>query len=83
MADEITTAVQCRHHWVIDSPEGATSKGVCKLCGAEKQFSNATADTVWEDEPYTQVFGRFWNRHSRTKHPPAVEDCDDEYPVAS
>ena len=23
---------ECRHHWRIDSPNGATSMGTCKLC---------------------------------------------------
>lgn len=33
---------QCPHHWIIETPEGPTSKGVCKLCGAEKTFKNST-----------------------------------------
>jgi hypothetical protein len=30
----------CRHHWIIESAEMATSRGRCKLCGAEREFSN-------------------------------------------
>jgi len=30
----------CLHHWVIDSPDGPTSRGICKLCGAEHEFNN-------------------------------------------
>ena len=30
----------CVHHWIIEPPTGPTSKGVCKLCGAEKDFAN-------------------------------------------
>lgn len=29
------------HYWVIEAAEGRTSKGVCKLCGAEKEFFNS------------------------------------------
>ncbi len=30
----------CRHHWMIEYAQDATSKGVCRLCGAERQFNN-------------------------------------------
>lgn len=30
----------CRHHWHIASPSGETSTGVCKLCGASREFQN-------------------------------------------
>ena len=33
----------CRHHWVLDpGGDGVWSRGVCKLCGAEKLFNNVT-----------------------------------------
>lgn len=28
------------HHRVIDEPMGATSRGRCKICGAERAFGN-------------------------------------------
>jgi hypothetical protein len=31
---------KCCHHWVIGPAEGATSRGVCRLCGKEREFSN-------------------------------------------
>jgi hypothetical protein len=36
----------CCHHWIIETPAGPTSKGVCKLCGAEKEFDNFP-ENVW------------------------------------
>lgn len=30
----------CVHWWIIETPNGPTSKGRCKLCGAEKVFRN-------------------------------------------
>lgn len=30
----------CCHYWLIDSPDGPTSRGVCRFCGAEKYFHN-------------------------------------------
>ena len=28
------------HHWVIGEPEGPVSRGVCKTCGAARDFRN-------------------------------------------
>ena len=39
---------ECAHHWLIGPPNGPTSSGVCKLCGAEGRFKNS-ADHVGED----------------------------------
>ena len=31
----------CAHYWRIETAGGPISKGKCKLCGAEKEFSNS------------------------------------------
>lgn len=41
---------QCRHHWLIESPEGPTSLGRCKHCGTEREFSNSSSDSIWEED---------------------------------
>jgi hypothetical protein len=41
---------RCGHHWVIESPDGPTSRGRCKLCGAVKEFSNYLPYTSWAEE---------------------------------
>ena len=34
-----TTVVQeCVHHWMLPSPGGQMTTGICKRCGEEKQF---------------------------------------------
>lgn len=33
------------HHWRIAEAAGATSPGVCRICGMERMFDN------WEKEP--------------------------------
>jgi hypothetical protein len=45
----------CRHHWVIDSPHGATSMGRCKVCSEVREFRNSAADTVWEGDPMNSI----------------------------
>ena len=34
-------------HYVFESPDGPTSKGVCKFCGAEKEESNHNSGYGW------------------------------------
>ncbi len=46
---------RCRHHWVIESPQGATSMGKCKVCGEIKEFRNSAADTLWEGDPMASI----------------------------
>jgi hypothetical protein len=44
MADKSTPQTAgrsaCKHHWVIDPPQGRASKGTCRSCGEERDFSN-------------------------------------------
>ena len=40
------TISTCKHHWLIEPPDGPTSKGVCKLCGEVKVFDNVLADLL-------------------------------------
>jgi hypothetical protein len=47
---EAPAAAECRHHWLIESPHGATSWGMCKLCGARREFSNSASDAIWDGE---------------------------------
>lgn len=32
---------ECRHYWIIESAQGPTSRGICKFCGAEREFCNS------------------------------------------
>jgi hypothetical protein len=34
----------CIHHWIIETPDGPVSRGVCKHCKAEKYFDNVLQD---------------------------------------
>jgi hypothetical protein len=45
----------CRHHWLIESPQGATSIGRCKVCGEVKPFRNSATDTLWEGDPMSSI----------------------------
>ena len=40
----------CKHHWVIDSPNGPTSEGVCKICGERSEFRNSMPGSGWDRE---------------------------------
>ncbi|MBI4200560.1 MAG: hypothetical protein HY535_08840 [Chloroflexi bacterium] len=41
-------AEPCRHHWLIEPPQGPTSPGVCLLCGARREFKNYLENVGWE-----------------------------------
>jgi len=43
-----TARVGCAHYWIIESPQGPISKGVCKYCGAVSEFSNYVPYPSWE-----------------------------------
>jgi hypothetical protein len=49
IAEKPEAKVECSHHWIIESPKGPTSGGVCKYCGAEREFLNYWSDFFWED----------------------------------
>jgi len=46
--------VECCHHWIIESVNGPTSRGLCKNCGAEKEFLNSSAESIREHERHWQ-----------------------------
>jgi hypothetical protein len=60
------TEPRCRHYWIIESPRGATSKGVCKLCGASREFFNAASSLYWEDDSGTD-FTRWSHRSTAVR----------------
>ena len=73
--NEVTTEPGCRHHWLIESPHGPTSMGICKLCGEQKEFRNSASDLLWEDEPLSELsYGR-WGK-SRDFVAPAGNGAD-------
>ena len=51
----------CRHHWIIESPTGPLSKGICRLCGGVKEFKNYI-ETLWEDDDLTACFNLSTNQ---------------------
>ena len=44
------TECECHHRWVIESPYGSTSKGVCQQCGAEREFANCIEYCLREED---------------------------------
>ena len=47
-APEVPDEKSCRHHWIIEPASGPTSVGVCKHCGAVKEFQNYWHGSSWE-----------------------------------
>jgi len=51
------TAVQdrCHHYWILEKANGPTSRGICKFCGAEKEFDNRSSD-IWIEGDISMYF---------------------------
>ena len=58
------TATTCRHHWVIDTPNGALSDGRCKRCGQEREFRNSQEDLMWDSDSFSLGGSRYKSRRS-------------------
>ena len=56
----------CRHHWVIETPNGALSAGHCKRCGAAKDFRNSSEDLMWDSDSFSLHGSRYRGRKSDT-----------------
>jgi hypothetical protein len=39
-SEELFWLHRCQHHWVLEPADGPTSVGICKHCGAQREFSN-------------------------------------------
>lgn len=61
ISEEPVAKQKCRHYWIIGSPAGPASQGVCKLCGARKEFRNYLPDCLAvNDEEFQE-----WVRRQR------------------
>jgi len=49
ICEESTAQQECCHHWIIESAAGPVSQGVCKFCGAQKEFKNYLLDCLKMD----------------------------------
>jgi hypothetical protein len=53
----------CKHFWKIESPDGPTSTGRCKLCGEKREFNNSYEYTGWR----MSIKSRLQKKRSATK----------------
>jgi hypothetical protein len=42
---------RCQHHWILPPADGPISVGVCKHCGAQREFSNNPEAVVRQPTP--------------------------------
>ena len=62
-------SAECRHHWVIDTPNGAMSGGQCKRCGAAREFRNSNEDMLWDSDSFSLNGSRSRGRKGSTPAP--------------
>ena len=44
---EVLEAPSCQHVWMIETPNGPLSRGVCAICAEEKEFQNYIEGSAW------------------------------------
>jgi hypothetical protein len=60
--EQAGTSTVCRHHWVIDTPNGSVSGGHCKRCGTTKEFRNSSEDLMWDSDSFSLNGSRYRGR---------------------
>ncbi len=48
-----TVQTACKHHWIIGYPEGPISRGICRICGEQREFRNSIDTSLREDNMWT------------------------------
>src|SRR5581483_6377244 len=61
LAPEVEEAPVCQHHWLIDTPAGSVTRGVCRKCGAIKEYPSAWNGGVWDQEEVKEPVFRRWS----------------------
>jgi hypothetical protein len=61
-AREAVGSTLCRHHWIIDTPNGSVSSGRCKVCGIDKEFRNSAEDPMWDNDSFSLNGSRYRGR---------------------
>jgi len=69
ISKESVAQQRCCHYWIIESAAGPASKGVCKFCGAQKEFKNYLLDCLEEDEEKYQEWLRRQRYDKKEKKP--------------
>ena len=46
---------ECHHYWIIEEPRGSVSRGRCKFCGKEREFTNIFTASWWEDDDISSL----------------------------
>jgi len=51
----------CRHHWLIETPDGPVARGVCKLCNARGSFLTVMPEPKRPNPVYHVPMSRFYS----------------------
>ena len=57
----------CVHHWIIETPSGPKSKGICKHCGEEREFDSYWDEYILEDRSRFMLGSQTWDAASSSK----------------
>jgi hypothetical protein len=80
---ETSSEPTCVHHWVIEPPAGASSLGVCKVCGAQREFQNYVGDFIWEGDSTESYAPGGWKKPvTELVRPEGIEREDSSFASA-
>jgi hypothetical protein len=80
---EAETEPTCVHHWIIEPPAGASSMGICKVCGAEREFQNYAGDFIWEGDSTESYAPGGWKKPvTELVRPDGIEGEDSSFASA-
>ncbi|MGE3076782.1 MAG: hypothetical protein AB7N24_07950 [Dehalococcoidia bacterium] len=61
---EAISTTLCRHHWVIETPNGSVSAGRCKRCGIDREFRNSAEEPMWDNDSFSLNGSRYRGRRA-------------------
>ena len=47
---QMAMTTECKHHWIISTPNGPVTPGQCEICYEEKDFPTPYMQTTYDKE---------------------------------
>ncbi|MBH74950.1 MAG: hypothetical protein CL896_04060 [Dehalococcoidia bacterium] len=47
---QVVEVDECKHFWLIETPNGPVSRGICKICDQIRYFKNSIQISSWESD---------------------------------
>lgn len=68
----------CKHYWDIEPPNGPTSIGICRHCGAQDEFSNVPPELSYDRKGRLFLGGHHTGRGLKLDDSVALSDFGED-----